>query len=250
MTIDDLRLRHSVRSYRPTPLTEAQARSLRAAVTDVNTHEPGMHFQLVEDDPEPFRGFSRSYGMIRGARHYIACVADTSYAHFLERAGYFGMELLMKACCLGLDTCFVGGTYSEKHISARVRVGEELLFLILVGEGTEKGTTIIGKLGKSFVNGHKRAPMDFLDTTLPWDEVQNLCPDIKHGLEAVSYAPSALGKQPVELRLAGGAITMSVPDKNPRQLIDLGIAMYSFQAVVPGVWEWGNPARFLPSSRL
>lgn len=247
MTLDDLRLRHSVRAYQSVPLSEAQTRSLRAAITDVNTHEAGMHFQLVEDDPEPFRGFSRSYGMIKGARHYIAAVVDRSYPDYMERAGYFGMELVMRAVCMGLDTCFVGGTYSRQHISARVRAGEDLLFLILVGNGSEKGSTVMGSLGKKIARGHKRPVEDFLDTPLPAENVRELFPKIADALDAVSWAPSSLGKQPVTVHInPDGVLSMSVPDKKPAQLIDLGIAMFSLQIAIPGVWQWGNPATFIP----
>lgn len=33
---------------------------------------------------------------------------------------------------------------------------------------------------------------------------------------------------------------------HPKQLIDLGIAMWNFEQLFQGYWEWGNPARFIP----
>lgn len=197
MNIDDLKLRHSVRSYSDKPLPENIVNSLKAAITDVNIHEAGMNFQLVTDDPSPFKGFSRSYGMFHNVRNYIACVVDTSYANYEERAGYFGMQLLMKAFSMGLDTCFVGGTYSEKQVDVRVRVGEKLLFLIVIGYGEEKQQTALSSFLGKMIHRNSLTPLDFLDSEMPWEEICLKFPLIDKGLTAVSYAPSAMNKQPV-----------------------------------------------------
>lgn len=297
MTLDDLRLRHSVRTYSPAPLDPSQIRTLNAVITDINTHQSGMHFQLVTDSPDPFKGFSKSYGMFRNARNYVACVVDKSYSNYLERGGYFGMQILMRAFTLGLGTCFVSGTFSAKDVEARVRPGEELLFLIVLGKEAEDGhDTFMASLMHKMSHRHSGlTPMDFLDTKLPWEKICDAFPLLLKGLEAVSYAPSAMNRQPVGIlikkaadphnpldtgkksnkklqhrqdlssrydsllhKAAGPSIQTEtspahglvlqayVPQKKDVQLIDLGIAMYSFQAAFPGSWTWGNPATFHP----
>ena len=299
MTIDDLRLRHSVRIYTDREIPGNIESSLRAAITDINTHEAGMHFQLFTNDSAPFAGFKRSYGMFKNVRNYIACVADTSYADYMERAGYFGMQLVMKAFCAGLDTCFVGGTFSVENVAARVRVGQKLLFLITLGYGAEKKQTNIAGFLTKIMHHNDLSPMDFLDTEQPWEDICLKYPGLLKGLEAVSYAPSSLNKQPVGILIkkaestynpvvsaskkaikeaerknelndryngliqstpesatetpdfnketAGSLVLQAyVPAKNPKQLIDLGIAMFCFQAAYPGYWTWGNPATFHP----
>lgn len=301
MTSEDLRIRHSVRSFSNRTIEDSKINTINAVITDVNTHEAGMHFQLITDDEAPFKGFTRSYGMFKNAKNYIACVVDTSYPDCHERAGYFGMKILMRAFCLGLDTCFVSGTYSSKHVSARIRIGEKLLFLIVIGYGEDRKPSAMASLINKINHRHSGlTPMDFLDTELPWEKVCCEFPLILKGLEAVSYAPSALNKQPVgilikpsnspynpvaeasgkskkkisrehEINAKYDALINSdkqeiqensilseknpdkyilqayVPPKNPMQLIDLGIAMFSFQVAYPGYWEWGNPATFCPA---
>lgn len=301
MTIEDLRIRHSVRAYSDKPIENSIINSINAAITDVNVHEAGMHFQLITNDATPFKGFSRSYGMFKNVNNYIACIVDTSFPNYLERAGYFGMKILMHAFCLGLDTCFVSGTYSAKHVSARIRVGEKLLFLITIGYGEDNKPTPLATLMHKISHRHSGlTPMDFLDTELPWETICAEFPLLLKGLEAVSYAPSALNKQPVGILIKESSSTYNpvaeasrrnpkkaehkqlindkyenlfnsdkqeireksqtentytdkytlqayVPTKNEMQLIDLGIAMFSFQAAYPGYWEWGNPATFIPS---
>lgn len=299
MTLDDLRLRHSVRTFSPEPLDPSQIRTLNAVITDINTHQSGMHFQLVTDSPDPFKGFSKSYGMFRNARNYVACVVDTSYSNYLERGGYFGMQILMRAFTLGLGTCFVSGAFSAKAVEARVRPGEELLFLIVLGKEAEDGqATFMASLMHKVSHRHSGlTPMDFLDTKLPWEKICDAFPQLLKGLEAVSYAPSAMNRQPVGILIKkaddpydpldtgkksdkklqhrqdlssrydallhgerdtpaqvmeassrhGLVLQAYVPQKKAVQLIDLGIAMYSFQAACPGSWSWGNPATFLPA---
>ncbi|MDE6400485.1 MAG: hypothetical protein K2L68_06455, partial [Muribaculaceae bacterium] len=84
-----LEKRHSVRSYSDKPVATAVLNKIKAAVTMVNTHEQGLKFQVITDDPEPFHGFDKAYGMFSNPRNYIAAVVDTATPDVYERAGYF-----------------------------------------------------------------------------------------------------------------------------------------------------------------
>ncbi|MCM1005263.1 MAG: hypothetical protein NC402_03085 [Prevotella sp.] len=298
ITLDTLRSRKSVRTF-SAPCDAAQIKRLNAVITDINTHGAGMHFQLVTNEPNAFGSFSKSYGMFKGVTDYVACVVDTSFANWLARAGFYGMQIVCEATAMGLGSCFVSATYSQKDVGARVRVGQELVMLIALGQKTEvEKKSFVAKLSSAMMHRHKRlTPMDFLDTTLPWEKICAAFPKLYEGLEAVSYAPSAYNKQPVGIfikeaadpanpvaesvksdksakksehaqelssrydallhpKVTASADTQSangeyilqayVPPKNRRQLIDLGIAMYSFSCIYPGTWDWGNPATFLP----
>lgn len=288
ITLDTLRRRHSVRTF-TAPCDPEQIRRLNAVITDINTHGIGLHFQLITNSPAAFNSFTKSYGMFKGVSDYVACVVDTSYANWLQRAGYYGMQLVTEAVAIGLGTCFVSGSYSKADVSARIRVGQELVMLIALGQSAPKQTKgLVPRLISSIAMKHGRlTPMDFLDTQLPWETICNAFPLLYQGLEAVSYAPSALNKQPVGIlikkhddpynpvtakqnksgkqqerqQLAAQyesllrptvpnqpeyILQAYVPAKNRQQLIDLGIAMFSFSIAYPGTWDWGNPATFLP----
>lgn len=297
MIIDSLRLRHSVRAFSPEPLDKHQINSLKAAITDVNTHEYGMRFQLVTDSHGALGSFKASYGMFKNANNYIAGVVDTSYSNYVVRGGYFGMKLMMHAFNIGLGTCFVSVTFSRSATEILVRPGEKLLFVIAIGKEQDNARqSLIATIATKFAHRKQGlTPMDFLDTTLPWEKICASFPHLLTGLEAVSYAPSAYNKQPVGILIkkanddynplegtkkvdrklkhneeiskqydrlfhgeaedkadtlpdnTGGLILQAyVPGKDANQLLDLGIAMFSFQAVYPGTWQWGNPATFLP----
>lgn len=243
--------RHSVRSYSSEPLSAESINALKSAITNINTHEAGMHIQLITDDPAPFRGFTRSYGFFSGVRNYIAVVADTSFRHYRERAGFFGMQLSMRALELGLGSCFVSGTYSASNVSARVRVGQKLIYLIALGhEDASRRQGLISRLMLSHMHRHHPAPEEFLISEMPASTLYAELPQLQEALTAVSLAPSAMNKRPARLHVekCGGeyAISATVSGSDPAQEIDLGIAMWAISDVWPGEWEWGNPARFLP----
>ncbi len=251
MTLQQLQQRHSVRSYTDTPLTESQVNAIKAVITDINTHEAGMHFQLFTNDPTPFAGFTRSYGMFKGVRNYVAAVVDHNYSFVEEKAGYNGQRIAMKATLLGLGSCIISGTYSRKNVNAQLRAGQEILFLIALGEAQEEQTSMIAKLTRKVAKRSSKAPEDFYTGQTPINEAFEKHPLLAIALKAVACAPSAMNKQPVQIALAQGPdgterIEASTTGKEIAQQIDLGIALYNFEQLWPGYWEWGNPAIFMP----
>ena len=64
----------------------------------INTHQQGLKFQLITNDPDPLAGFSKSYGVFTNARNYMAAVVDTATPGVLERAGYYAEQVVIKSC--------------------------------------------------------------------------------------------------------------------------------------------------------
>lgn len=253
MTLADLKLRHSQRVFTDKPLPKDIINRIEALITDVNTHEAGVRFELVVDDSGPFNSFLKSYGMFRNVKNYIACVVDHDYAHYLERAGYYGEKLLMNAFCLGLGTCFIGGTYNKDKVTARIRIGEELLYIIAIGYESDKKASITAQLTQYISHIRKLDYKDYLVTDLTMDECFSAFPLLRDGIEAIACSPSALNKRPTRINIRrttneGYKLSLCVPEQNKHQLIDLGIAMYNFQVAYPGEFQWGNPAKFCPKA--
>lgn len=211
----------------------------------VNTTEAGLHFQLIQNDSSPFDGFFNSYGLFRGVRNYIACVIEPSYPDTYQRCGFCAQQIVSLAVSLGLGTCYVGGTFSSQSVSAQFRAGEKLPFIIAIGYEDAAAETTIAKISRRMLHRHRPTVLSFLtnDTDIKTDE---LPADILQGLEAVSCAPSSMNRRPVKIRIKNETITALVQSSSPSELIDLGIALYNFQAVYPGIWQWGNPAKFIP----
>lgn len=241
--LDILQLRHSVRSFTKGPLSPDIVKKLKAEITMTNTHEQGIKFQLITDDPEPFRGFSRSYGIFENARNYLAGVVDAAVPDVMERAGYFAEKFVIKAVELGLGTCFVGGTYKESAVKAQLRAGEKILFLVLLGHPERKSRP----LAKIMMAVAHRKKMDWRQFFIPEEGVEEWIgkfPFLKAGLEGIACSPSSLNKRPVRVFVSqnNGAETLcaKVDESNPKNLIDLGIAKFNFNFATDTECEWGN----------
>ena len=247
MTLSDLRSRRSVRAYTSQSLEKSVVDAIKAEITMINTVEAGMRFQLILDDPAPFDGFRNSYGLLRNVRNYIACVIEPSYPDTYQRCGYCAQQLVTLAVSLGLGTCYVGGSYNADLTSAQLRAGEKIPFLIALGYEDKGKETLIAKVGKSLTHISKKRPADILTSDVSISENANR-PLLYTGLEAMLCAPSSMNRQPVRVEYRQGEILAKVGSGSNSDLIDLGIALFNFQAVYPGVWEWGNPARFIPDN--
>lgn len=258
-----LKNRHSVRSYTTETIPTAILNKLRAEVTMTNTHEQGLKFQIITDDPEPFKAFSRSYGSFINPRNYLAAVVDTAAPNVEERAGYFAERFAIKAVELGLGTCFVGGTYNSSVVKAQLRAGEKVLFIVIFGYELEK-KRVLARVTERIFHHKQMAIEDFFEPREDLSNALEKYPLLREGLEAVACAPSALNKRPARvsetpvrfgdqpngdhidicLRPDGSVPTelcMSVADK--KQLVDLGIAKFNFCFATGCSCEWGNGGR-------
>ena len=249
MTPEQLRERHSVRAYTDEAIDQSIVNKLRAEVTMTNCHEAGLHFQLFFDEPDPFRGFSKSYGIFVNPRNYIACVVDPAFPDALERAGYFAQQFCIKALEFGLGTCYVGGTYDSSRVKAQIRAGEQLLFLVLFGYPAEK-ERIAARLMMKMIHRNDLTARDFFKgDDEEYRKALDRFPWLADGLEALTSAPSSLNKQPVRIFIKNpdqenAAVCAKVDTKVTKNLIDLGIGKYNFAAAAGGDWEWGNRSPF------
>ncbi len=250
-TLEQLQSRHSVRSYTEEPLSDSEVNALRAAISEINSYLPGTRFQLITGDDTPFRGRFGSYGIFRNVRNYVAAVMDTAVANAYEIAGYAGQKVVMAATVHGVGSCFIGGTFSAQNLPIQTRTGEKPVFIIAVGHSSDANGKRFGdRLVRSFSHRRKMTAADFFDTAksgMSFEEAIKNYPQLTAGLEAVACAPSAMNKRPVRIRVdADGTYHAFVPNMSGFTPVDLGIAKFNFEQVVPGEWERGNDAPFLP----
>jgi hypothetical protein len=108
--------RHSVRKYKEEPIPDEVLATLRNKVWEINK-DTGLHVQLVTDEPRAFGGFKStsgllSYGAFTGVRNYFV-MAGKKGDDLDEKIGYYGEQLVLLAQTLGLNTCWVGLSYSK-----------------------------------------------------------------------------------------------------------------------------------------
>ena len=180
MTIQEaIEARHSVRAYKDQPLADEVARRLEEEIAVVN-QKGNLHVQL--------------------------------------RVGYYGEHLVLLAQTLGLNTCWVGLSYSKVPGTYVLEEGEKIACYIAIGYGETQGV------------GHKIKSVEKVsnasDATPSW---------FRKGVEAALLAPTAVNQQIFSFEYVGVKDGRhQVCAKKGFSMIgytrmDLGIAKYHFE---------------------
>ena len=115
--------RHSVRQYKDTPIGE-EIRSRLDELAKKANEESGLNIQVIYDDPDCFNSLLAHYGKFKNVNNYIAIVGDKKLENMEELGGYYGQMLVLHAQDMGLNTCWVGGTYGKGKCKADKAKGE------------------------------------------------------------------------------------------------------------------------------
>ena len=227
MTIQEaIDARHSVRAYKDQPLTEEVAKRLEEEIAVVN-QKGNLHVQLIQNEPKAFQGTLAKYGKFRNANNYLV-MAGKRAEDLDERVGYYGEHLVLLAQTLGLNTCWVGLSYSKVPGTYVLEDGEKIACYIAIGYGETQGV------------GHKIKTVEQVsnasDATPSW---------FRKGVEAALLAPTAVNQQKFSFEYVGMSNNShQVRAKKGFSMIgytqmDLGIAKYHFEVGAGKVnFEW------------
>ena len=227
MTLKEaIEARHSVRAYKDQPLAEDVVKVLEEKIAVMN-RESKLHIQLIQNEPKAFLGTLAKYGRFRNVSNYIV-MAGQKTDDLDERVGYYGEQLVLLAQTLGLNTCWVGLSYSKVPGTYVLDDGEKIACYIAVGYGETQGT------------GHKIKTVEQVsnasDVTPTW---------FRKGVEAALLAPTAVNQQKFSFEYVGMQDARhQVHAKKGFSMIgytqmDLGIAKYHFEIGAGKVnFEW------------
>ena len=233
MTIQEaIEARHSVRAYKEQPLAEDAVKVLEEQIAALNK-EQHLHIQLVVNEPKAFKGTLAKYGKFRNANNYIV-MAGKKADDLDERIGYYGEQLVLLAQTLGLNTCWVGLSYTKVPETYVLDEGEKVVCYISIGYGETQG------------RGHKIKTVEQVSKSTV--KVDANCDDMlwfKNGVEAALLAPTAVNQQKFSFEYIGMENGRHVV-KAKRGFsiigytkIDLGIAKYHFEIGAGKVnFEW------------
>ena len=217
MTIQEaIEARHSVRAYKDQPLSEETVKVLEDEIVTLN-NEGQLHIQLICNEPKAFQGTMAKYGKFRNANNYLV-MAGKKADDLDERIGYYGEHLVLLAQTLGLNTCWVGLSYSKVPGTYELGKDEKIACYIAIGYGETQGV------------GHKIKTVEQVsnasDITPSW---------FKKGIEAALLAPTAVNQQKFSFEYVGMSNNRhQVRAKKGFSMIgytqmDLGIAKYHFE---------------------
>ena len=218
MTLEEaIKARHSVRAYKAQPLAEDIVNVLEKEIEEQN-RQGHLHIQLIKNEPKAFQGKLAKYGKFSNVTNYLV-MAGQKAEDLDERIGYYGEHLVLLAQTLGLNTCWVGLSYSKIPGTYVLEEGEVIKAYIAIGYGETQGV------------GHK------IKTVEKASNASDITPSwFRKGVEAALLAPTAVNQQKFFFEY------IPARDSKPAQVIakrsfsligytrlDLGIAKYHFE---------------------
>lgn len=222
--IEAIEARHSVRSYTDDPLGADVVEPLRAAIAAVN-EEANLNIQLALDEPRAFSGFKAKLVNFKGAQNYLALIGPEC-RELDGILGYYGEKLVLLAQSLGLNSCWVGGTYKVVNRAYNVDLGQKLSAVVALGYGTTAGVPHKSKAPQDVCPGYDSAPDWF-----------------QRGVDAALLAPTALNQQKFSFALAGEQdglpVVRAATKRGAFTQMDLGIAQCHFEigaGSTPFIW--------------
>lgn len=201
--------RHSVRRYTDTPIPPQAINELESLIDECN-RTADLHIRLITDEPRAFGGRMARYGSFEGVRNYVALVGPKGPS-LDERCGYYGEHLVLRAQQLGLNTCWVGLTYSKIPEVLQLNNDEKLVAVIAIGYGETQGVQHKSKPVEKVTRLHGNEPEWFM-----------------RGVEAALLAPTALNQQKFIFEYRDGKVLASTKWGFYAE-VDLGIAKYHFE---------------------
>ena len=148
--------RHAVRSYTDEPLAPEAVEVLQKAIALVN-EEANLNIQLVLDEPRAFTGFKARLVNFTNVRNYLALVGPEC-KELDGIVGYYGEQLVLLAQSLGLNSCWVGGTYKVVNRAYNVDLGQKLAAVVALGYGATQGVPHRSKAPQEVAPGYDGAP--------------------------------------------------------------------------------------------
>lgn len=217
MTLQEaIQARHSVRAYTGRPLTDEDAQALQEKIEELNRMGQ-LHIQLIRNEPKAFLGPFAKYGKFRNVTDYLV-MAGVKADDLDERIGYYGEQLVLFAQTIGLNTCWVGLSYTKIPDTYVLNESEVIQAYISIGYGETQGVS------------HKIKRIDQVSN------VSASTPDwFRRGVEAALLAPTAINQQKFSFEYVGNTDGLpQVRAKKGFSLVgythmDLGIAKYHFE---------------------
>jgi len=225
--IEAIQARHSVRSYLDKAIEPEKAAVLQQAIDEYN-EQSGLSIQLCLDDPLAFGGFMARFGNFQNTKNYIALVGPATEG-FEEKCGYYGQKVVLLAQTLGLNTCWVGMSYSKKKNIITVEDDDKLNLVIALGYGENQGKASSSKPMSALCrnDGEGSLPSWFIAA-----------------MEAAMLAPTAINHQKFLMTLQGNKVKAEAL-RGSYARVDLGIVKCNFEigaeaagATVGSDWFW------------
>lgn len=228
-----VRGRRSVRSYEERPVSPQEMELLRAFMAEAaNPYGLPLEFRLLDGTKQKL-----NCPVVAGTNLFVG--AKMKQAPYLNEAFGYSFELLvLYAQSLGLGTVWVGGTMDRAAFEKAMELAEDEVMPCMSPLGyPAKKMSLRETMMRKGVKADERLAFEelFFDGSFAVPLTQEKAGKLRHTLEMVRLAPSAVNKQPWRVVVTensahfylkrskgfnGGAIDM--------QKVDMGIALCHF----------------------
>ena len=198
--------RHMVRKYTDKPISIEVVQEINEHLSDVNA-KYSTDIQLIRDDNTAFNAAIKLV-LAKGVRNYFI-LAGKAAPDLRERLGMAGADLMLFCQTLGLNTWWVGGTYSHAKIAHKAP-RDDVIGIIAVGYGATQGKPHKSKSAQEVATYEGSEPEWF-----------------KNGVKAALLAPTALDKQAFKIKGVGDEVSITY-EPGTFSGEDLGLVKYHF----------------------
>jgi nitroreductase len=251
---DIIRRRKSWRTYADKSIENEKKEQILNFISTLNKSPfaSEARFQVVDLDLNITRKVSGTYGVIKGAKTFVASIVKKS-PRDMEDVGYLFEQIILFATGIGLDTCWMGASFSRSLFSEKLSLQPEEMIPVVSPVGYKAGRRSLTDAVFHMTAGSKnRKPWSdlYFNRTLNSPLDPKDAGRLEIPFEMVRLAPSAVNKQPWRLVLDKNAVHFFLK-RTPGfesmftmdlQRIDMGIAMCHFElaaneAGIDGRWK-------------
>ena len=194
-----VKTRHSVRTYDNQPLTPDEAAKISEYVKNItNPFGIDISFHFLKSSLIFQNAHLGTYGVIKGAKSFIgASVLPQTLA--LEALGYSFEKLILYIASLGLDTCWLGGSFHRSEFMSAMQVNQTEIFPIVspIGHAREK-KRILESLTRRAIKAESRRNWNelFFNRDFQTSLTKEDAGIFAFALDMLRLAPSAVNRQP------------------------------------------------------
>jgi hypothetical protein len=252
--IELIKMRNSWRTYDGRSIENITIQKLINYITKIN-EEAKIKARYTIDNINDINGKSvnklGTYGFISGARSFIVGILDKQEKDAVS-FGYLFEKIVLFATDLGLQTCWLGGTFNRSHFKQNANLLENEFIPIVSPIGYKKeNPRFLESAMRKVVGADKRKPWNelFFEGNSKFPLSEDNAGSYAVPLEMVRLGPSASNKQPWRIikdknafhfflcRTNGYGVTLYDLQKN-----DIGIAKCNFELSVnelglKGKWQ-------------
>lgn len=261
--IDLIKTRTSTRTFDTVEIEKEKLQKLNAYLDDINEDAVTLSnikakFQLAYFNNVDVKGDQKigTYGVISGAKTYIIGIVDKEEKNALE-FGYLFEKIVLAATDLGLQTCWLGGTFKKSDFEQNLELSDHETIAIVSPVGYKKDKVrMMEKAMRKVVGANKRKPWSdlFFDKNIETPLTEQGAADYTVPIEMVRLGPSASNKQPWRIikegelfhfflcRTKGYGVTGF-----DMQLNDIGIAKCHFELSAESLGLYGEWTESTPS---